>query len=310
MNPENFRCIVETLAERDYRFLSMSELAVWLQAPEPKPEKFVCLTFDDGYVDAYTQVFPVCRAFGVPVTVYLVSGFVRREFPVWWLGLEAAIAANDAIRLSWEGQPLQLAARTDNEKRKAYSAIARRLAKAPPATVRQVCAELGSRFGIDFGLLGDRNFLTPEMIAEMNASGLVEFGAHGVHHVSLGRLDDEAARREIAQSKHDCEALLGVTIRHFAYPYGDSAAAGVREAAFCRNLGFETAVTTESNTIFPSDRERPFLLPRVTYNGRFQDAPLLDLLLSGALPRLRRVLRPGSSIGRVARGTSMPGFET
>jgi hypothetical protein len=28
-----------------------------------------------------------------------------------------------------------------------------------------------------------------------------------------------------------------------------------------------------------------------TYNGHFQDMPLLDLLLSGTLPRLRRGLR-------------------
>jgi hypothetical protein len=50
-------------------------------------------------------------------------------------------------------------------------------------------------------------------------------------------------------------------------------------------------VTTESNTIFPSDRDRLLNLPRLTYNGYFQNTPLLDLLLSGTLPRLRRGLR-------------------
>lgn len=291
VTPENFRCIVQTLIGRGYRFLSMSGLADWLQAPETKPGKFVCLTFDDGFICTHTQAFPICRELGVPMTVYLVSGFVRREFPMWWLGLEAALAVNDVVKFTWESRQLQLAARTDREKRKVYSAIASRLATAPPAIVRQVCTELELRYGIDFGALGDRNVLTPSMITEMHASGLVEFGAHSVHHACLGRLDDYAARQEIAQSKHDCETLLGGTIRHFAYPYGDSQAAGAREAAFCRDLGFQTAVTTESNTIFASDRARPFLLPRLTLNGRFQGTPLLDLLLSGALPRLRRGLR-------------------
>src|SRR3546814_14472675 len=76
----------------------------------------------------------------------------------------------------------------------------------------------------------------------------VEFGAHTVHHACLGRLDDRAAREEIAQSKADCEALLGSPVRHFAYPYGDSAAAGAREAEFCRELGFTTAVTPETRS--------------------------------------------------------------
>ena len=60
------------------------------------------------------------------------------------------------------------------------------------------------------------------------------------------------------------------------------------------NVVLKTAVTTDSNTIFASDYDRLLALPRLSYNGRFQDTPLLDLLLSGALPRLRRGLRPTS----------------
>jgi peptidoglycan/xylan/chitin deacetylase (PgdA/CDA1 family) len=119
----------------------------------------------------------------------------------------------------------------------------------------------------------------------------VEFGAHSVRHAYLSRLEDSEARWEITQSKRDCETLIGAEIRHFAYPYGDSGSVGTREAAICRELGFLTAVTTESNTIFPSDRDRLLSLPRLTYNGYFQNTPLLDLLLSGTLPRLRRGLR-------------------
>ena len=77
--------------------------------------------------------------------------------------------------------------------------------------------------------LGGAYVLTPTMIAEMQASGLVEFGAHGVCHVSLGRLENDDARWEIAQGKRDCEALVGTEIRHFAYPYGDRGSEGGRE---------------------------------------------------------------------------------
>src|SRR3546814_14778767 len=73
----------------------------------------------------------------------------------------------------------------------------------------QGCAELEQRYGFDFGTLADRNTLTPSMIAEMHAGGLVEFGAHPVHHACLGRLDDRAARSELAQTMAACEALLG-----------------------------------------------------------------------------------------------------
>lgn len=291
VTPESFRRVIQTVVRRGYTFLSMSALADWLQEPDAKTGRFVCLTFDDGFADIYTEVFPVCREFNLPMTVYLVPAYIRREFPVWLLGLEFMLAATDIVRFTWEGRELRFATRTDRQKRRAYAAIAPLLAAASPEKVRQVCSEMERYYGIDFGTLGDRNLLTLPMIAEMQASGLVEFGAHSVHHACLGRLDDAAAYREIAQSKADCEALLGAPVQHFAYPYGDSEAAGAREAAICRAVGFRTAVTTECNTIFSTDRERPFLLPRLTYNGRFQDTPLLELLLSGTLPRLRRALR-------------------
>jgi peptidoglycan/xylan/chitin deacetylase (PgdA/CDA1 family) len=230
------------------------------------------------------------------MTIYLVSAFIRREFPLWSLGVEAAIATNAVVGFAWEGRQLQFATRTSQQKLKAYRAIAARLVTAPPALVRQVCTEFETRYGIDFAALLDRNMLTPSMIAEMRASGLVEFGAHSVHHASLGRLDEDDARQEIAQSKRECEELLGIPVQHFAYPYGDRQSAGAREAALCRELGFRTAVTTESNTIFAADHERPYLLPRLTFNGEVQNTPLLHLLLSGVLPGLRRALRARSKL--------------
>jgi len=289
--PENFRRIVRTLLDRGYRFLSMSALADRLQHPAPPTEKFVCLTFDDGFADNYTAAFAICREFGVPMTVYLVSAVAQRQFPMWSFGLEAVLAAHDVIAFAWRGETVTLNARTSRQKRQAYAAIAARFVAAPPEAIRQACAELASRYGVDIATLSDRNALTPAMIAEMRASGLVEFGAHSVHHACLARLEASAARQEIAQSKRDCEALVGTEIRHFAYPYGDSESVGAREVALCHELGFQTAVTTEGNTIVAADRHRLLALPRLTYNGRFQDTPLLDLLLSGALPTLRRSWR-------------------
>src|SRR3546814_19565509 len=104
ITPDAFHRIVETLLERGYRFLSMSGPAHRLQDPEPKPDRFVCLTFDDGFIDTYPEAFPVCRKLGVPITVYLVSAFLRREFPMWALGVDALIAANDAVGLHGEGR--------------------------------------------------------------------------------------------------------------------------------------------------------------------------------------------------------------
>ena len=288
VTPCNFRRVVQTLKERGYRFLSMSGLADWLINGESSGGKVICLTFDDGFADTYTSAFPVCREFGVPMTVYLVSGFIQRQFPMWSFGLETAIAKNDRLTIRLADEPLTLNCRTMREKAAAFRSLASRLVVAAPDDVREVCQSIGSRYQVDFMTPTNRNVLTVSMIREMRDSGLVDFGAHSVHHVRLGSLEHEVALWEIEQSKRDCEELVDSEVRHFAYPYGDAAAAGPREVAMCAQLGFRTAVTTECNTLFGTDARRLLNLPRLTYSGSFQDTPLLDLLLSGTLPKLRR----------------------
>ena len=63
--------------------------------------KVVCLTFDDGFMDTYTNAFAICREFGVPMTIYLVSSFIRNEFPAWSFALERIIATQSKIDLPW-----------------------------------------------------------------------------------------------------------------------------------------------------------------------------------------------------------------
>src|SRR3546814_2525513 len=41
-------------------------------------------------------------ALPISMTVYLVSAFIRREFPMWALGVDATIAANDVVGFTWE----------------------------------------------------------------------------------------------------------------------------------------------------------------------------------------------------------------
>jgi peptidoglycan/xylan/chitin deacetylase (PgdA/CDA1 family) len=288
---ENFRRVVETLAAQGYEFLTMTAVADRLRSREEPRGKFVCLTFDDGYADNYTAAYAICRQLAVPMTVYLVSGFVRREFPMWSFGLEEVLASNDVLRFTWEDKELRLDAGSMRKKRQAYFTVVSLFVPAHPDKIKRACADLGARYGIDFMALSDRHSLTPAMIREMQASGLVEFGAHSVRHPCLSGLDSHDSHWEITEAMRDCRSLLGTEVRHFAYPYGDGNAYGEREIAFCREAGFQTAVTTESNTIFASDRDRLLALPRLSYTGTFQTTPLLDLLLSGTLPKLRRALR-------------------
>lgn len=289
VRPEYFRWLIEMLINREYDIVSMAEVARRLAAGKsPSGRKFVCLSFDDGYRDNYDVAFPICASFGIPMVVHVTTGFVRRTDPMWWLGLEEIIVENDVLEFPWQGAIQHHPAVTPAQKRKAYDAAANLLVAAPRQRRRRVCDELGANYGVSCIELTDRNTLTPKMMQEMRASGLVEFGAHTVSHPNLLRLPASDVYHEIAQSRDDLEDLLGDEIRHFAFPYGRAGAAGPREFALCRGLGFETATTARMGNLFPGHRDWMHALPRLTIDGQYQDMPGAEILLSGAFPALRR----------------------
>jgi len=291
IHPDYLRRLIEFLIDRDYDIVSMTEVARRLASKNPCGRKFVCLSFDDGYRDNYEEAFPICASFNVPMVVHVTTGFVRRTDPMWWLGLEQIVVENDVLELPWDGGIQHLPMLTPAQKHKAYVVAANLLKTAPRQRRRQVCEEFGAIYGISFMELTDRNTLTPQMIREMHASGLVEFGAHTVSHANLLRLSATDARAEIAESRHDLEDLLGDKIRHFAFPYGRAGEAGLREFELCRELGFETAVTTRMGNLFPGHCDWMQTLPRLTIGGEYQNLPAAEVLLSGAFPGLRHGFR-------------------
>lgn len=67
-------------------------------------------------------------------------------------------------------------------------------------------------------------------------------GAHTRNHVHLPQLDAAACHEEIAGCKAELEQIVGSSIGHFCYPYGDYAA---EHMAMVQDTGYATATTTQ-----------------------------------------------------------------
>lgn len=100
--------------------------------------------------------------------------------------------------------------------------------------------------------------LSHEQLREMASHGM-EIGAHTCTHADLGELDQSAVAKEVAGSRAELQALLGMDVHSFAYPYGrwnETAIDAVRSAGFTFACGVRPGwVDTELE---------PFLLRRVT----------------------------------------------
>jgi peptidoglycan/xylan/chitin deacetylase (PgdA/CDA1 family) len=62
------------LYKAGYQCLRLGEALRCLQEGLPQPKRSFVLTFDDGYRDLYTTVWPILERFGFTATVFLVAG--------------------------------------------------------------------------------------------------------------------------------------------------------------------------------------------------------------------------------------------
>ncbi|MBI3486182.1 polysaccharide deacetylase family protein [Candidatus Daviesbacteria bacterium] len=93
------------------------------------------------------------------------------------------------------------------------------------------------------GFINLPNNLTDAQLKEIVESGLVEIGAHTVHHLALAGLSDSQLAFEVGQSKIQLEQHLGFPITAFAYPYGSFDIHAIQSV---KQAGFRTAVSTLS----------------------------------------------------------------
>lgn len=111
--------------------------------------------------------------------------------------------------------------------------------------------------------IADIDKLTSQQITEMQLSGLIEFGAHSLHHVNLSQAAAQQAQAEITGSKVRVEQLTGRPCLSFAYPFGRFNNETIQ---LVKAAGFGSAVTTKKQ-IIANLMQQALTIPRVSTHG-------------------------------------------
>ncbi len=78
MTEANLRTQMNYLRDHGYHPITMQELYDYVSKGAPLPEKPVCITFDDGYADSYSIVYPLMKEYGFPWTLFLITDDVGK----------------------------------------------------------------------------------------------------------------------------------------------------------------------------------------------------------------------------------------
>src|SRR3990167_8666691 len=84
VSPETFKAQVKWLKENNYSTIKLADMAdpdkkaiskIYLEKKKP-----IILTFDDGYLDAYTQAFPILKEYQFIGTFFVINDYIGRDY--------------------------------------------------------------------------------------------------------------------------------------------------------------------------------------------------------------------------------------
>lgn len=265
-----------------YYFASLDEIAECIA----KDRSFVSFTFDDGFRDNLELAYPVLARHGVPMSVFVATGFPEHSAILWWNEIERLLLGRKKLSLSLGDRPLELDLSTPEQKQTAFRRIAHHIRNSPEGSIADRLSALYAQFDIDPHASVKQLALSWDEVKELSRLPKVTIGAHTINHPVLSRLDDEACRREIAGSKSQLQEKLGQEVSHFAYPFGGPGDISARHAQIACDLGFKSALTTYSSNVHRAHANFPFELPRIAV-GMSMTGRTFDLIRHGVIPMIR-----------------------
>ncbi len=242
------------------KFISIDELCHNFDKKKV-PKNVINLTFDDGYLDNFTNAFPILKYFNIPFTIYITTNFISNNFIPWWYKLENIINNNKEINFNGTIYKTM----SINEKNETFLKL------------REICLfskikmnELQNYIELNSNEINQESiFLNWEQINILIESNIVTIGAHTKTHVNLSSVSDFESEYEIINSKKEIELRTNESIRHFAYPYGNIKNYSKREIDILKNNNFSTSVSTNYGFLKKNSFLNCYELPRITLDSDF-----------------------------------------
>lgn len=222
-----FSCTSEAFDEhvsqlkKNFTIINCAELATLLELGTLTHNRYAIITFDDGYIDNYTNAFPILKKHNVSGSFYIATDFVDSNHIPWWD--EIAFILRNSY-----GQTYQLPSSSSTFvlDKKSINQTIRKIMNAAKLlrnySILEVLGDIRARFpkAVEkLQLTEPQLFMNWSQINEMATSGM-EIGSHTLSHRILSQLSKEEQKEEICNSKELIEKMLSSQVISIAYPVG------------------------------------------------------------------------------------------
>jgi len=191
----------------------------WNQIVKPN-EKYVVITFDDGYADNYKYALPILEKYKVPATIFVSTDLIDTNDMYWWDELEK-IFIIDKFEGSFIFEQKEYMISNSNDREKACMEIRNYLKDLIPDDRNDRLEDLREILGVKKANTEELRCVTSEELKRMAESDYITIGCHTKSHLSMGKnKPKELLESEVRDSKKILEEHIGKRITTFAYPFG------------------------------------------------------------------------------------------
>jgi peptidoglycan/xylan/chitin deacetylase (PgdA/CDA1 family) len=211
-----------TFLAAEYTVLPLSDALERLRTGAPLPERAACITFDDGFRNVFTTAYPLLERYGMPATVFLVTGLVGTRQPAWPERVYQAVTTTTSASVAFRGRRWDVASAADRSS--AQVLITEELKSLPESEKQAGLKELFESLGGSPPIEASSPLATMnwDEVDALSRKGLVDFGSHTHTHPILARCSEKMQREELQRSRDILRERLG-SVSLFAYPNGSRA---------------------------------------------------------------------------------------
>jgi len=199
----------------------------------PIPPRAIALTFDDGLLNNLTIAAPLLAKHGATATFYVIGQSLNHK-PLWlhrWYALHHPAENKHALSALSTHLNIPITTVREGVQRLKYHCPADKRDDALDV-VERIC---GKTFDPTLVPL-----MTPAHLKKLASAGHT-IGYHTFSHTPVAGLNPAQAKHELVASKQEAEQHIGVTLDHFAFPFGEPSSLGGHETL---KKHYRSAVTT------------------------------------------------------------------
>ncbi|HET6422855.1 MAG TPA: polysaccharide deacetylase family protein [Planctomycetaceae bacterium] len=214
---EEFDQQIRTIV-RDFDIIGLDELETALH---DRRGRSVMITFDDGYLDNYTEAFPVLKSHRASATFFITTGFLDVPKIPWWDEMAWMVRSCRLPHLPqnpWTGGPVPF---DEPDRERAIRRVLNAYKMLEGSSTDEFIEVLAEKLetGRAPAHIGHELWMTWPMIREMSQSRMF-FGGHTVNHPILANLTPEAQDFEIGECRRRLMQELKQPVDAFSYPVG------------------------------------------------------------------------------------------